>query len=457
MDEQKLTSVDASPKPEIDDTTRRKTEEIHEACRWNNVEALGRLAESEGGFLTDELRRKAWPILLGVANKEENENIAGGPDECAWKELPRHGDEDQVQLDVNRSFIYYPNDLTDAELDLRKSELSDLIVSVLRRNPYLHYFQGYHDICQVFLLVLQPLTPRATPTRTRTPSPSAPQPPPPSAPATTASTDASSSPPPPSPAAADLVARLSALRIRDFMLPTLEPTVAQLLLIPDILAAADPALRAHLADTEPFYALAGTLTMYAHDIQAYGAIARLFDVLLAREPAFSVYMFAQIVLSRRVELFENADADDPSMLHLLLSKVPQHMDLERLLADTAALFRRFPPERLRAWRRISAHSCLKTARGGAAAEGTRTQTLEDGRSFFEKHVAELRAAERRRKMVGALWAYRRRAGAVGLAVAVGLIAVYLRRGPPGASSGLWRPLTALWSRWTSGAPWTYTY
>lgn len=27
----------------------------------------------------------------------------------SWKELPRHRDEDQVQLDVNRAFIYYPD------------------------------------------------------------------------------------------------------------------------------------------------------------------------------------------------------------------------------------------------------------------------------------------------------------------------------------------------------------
>ena len=27
----------------------------------------------------------------------------------AWKEVPPHRDEDQVQLDVNRAFVYYPN------------------------------------------------------------------------------------------------------------------------------------------------------------------------------------------------------------------------------------------------------------------------------------------------------------------------------------------------------------
>ena len=27
----------------------------------------------------------------------------------SWEELPRHRDEDQVQLDVNRAFVYYPD------------------------------------------------------------------------------------------------------------------------------------------------------------------------------------------------------------------------------------------------------------------------------------------------------------------------------------------------------------
>jgi len=76
-------------------------------------------------------------------------------------------------------------DQSSQEIDRRKAELSDLILAVLRRYPYLHYFQGYHDICQVFLLVLEPQT-RAV-----------------------------------------AVARLSVLRIRDYMLPTLAPSLAQ--------------------------------------------------------------------------------------------------------------------------------------------------------------------------------------------------------------------------------------
>jgi TBC1 domain family member 20 len=232
------------------------------------------------------------------------------------------------------------------------------------------------------------------------------------------------------------------------MLTTLEPTVAQLRLIPDILGAADASLRRHLSGTEPFYALAGTLTMYAHDVQAYGDIARLFDVLLVREPVFSVYMFAQIVLDRRDELFEQAE-EDPSMLHLILSKMPQGMDFEKLIADTTALYRRYPPESLPAWKRISKASCLKTAK---SIDVCAAQTMAEGEAYFQKQLAELAAAERRKKLFRALWAHRKAVGGLGVAVMVGVIAVLLRR-----HTGLLAFLPSAWSGWSNSTTWTYKF
>jgi hypothetical protein len=78
------------------------------------------------------------------------------------------------------------------------------------------------------------------------------------------------------------------------MLPSLSPALSHLRLLPPILSAVDPELCNHLSQTQPFFALAATLTLYAHDIQEYGDIARLFDVLLARETVFSMYLFAVV-------------------------------------------------------------------------------------------------------------------------------------------------------------------
>lgn len=277
----------------------------------------------------------------------------------------------------------------------RKQELSDLITEVLRRNPYLNYFQGYHDICQVFLLVLYPTS------------------------------------------RAQAVSRLSTLRIRDFMLPTLAPALAQLRLIPSILRAVNEKLYYHLSQTQPFFALSPTLTMYAHDIQEYGEISRLFDVLLAQSPVFSVYMFAQIVLQRANELFETP-ADEPEMLHSILCKLPQPLDIEALIQDTITLFEKHPPESLSAWRTIPQYSVLKTAR---LVEDSVKQTLEDGELYFEKQVKELAWLEKRQQVWKQVYQYRKPAGTIGVAILVGVLAFYMRRpAASGVVNVLWKAL-----------------
>lgn len=48
--------------------------------------------------------RMAGPILLGDIASIDDDRV----DRTAWHHLPRHKDEDQVRLDVDRSFIYYP-------------------------------------------------------------------------------------------------------------------------------------------------------------------------------------------------------------------------------------------------------------------------------------------------------------------------------------------------------------
>lgn len=245
----------------------------------------------------------------------------------------------------------------------------------------LSYFQGFHDIAQVFLLVL-------------------------------GVDDAAAS-----------VSRLSLLRIRDFMLPSLSPSLAHLRLLPSILHAADAKLCNHLSQTQPFFALAATLTLYAHDIQEYGDIARLFDFLLAHGAVVSVYFFAVIILSRREELFD-IPADEPEMLHSVLSKLPKPLDLEALIAKTMMLYDSFPPERLpfRAWARISPFSVLKTTRGKF-----RRQSLDDGIELFEMQVAQLRREQMVEQAKATLWKYRRPVGQVGLAIFVGVMAFWLRK------------------------------
>ncbi|KAI9886683.1 MAG: Eukaryotic translation initiation factor 5A [Watsoniomyces obsoletus] len=349
-----------------------KLQEIKAANERQDFGALVTLAISAGGLLQDHVRKDAWPILLGSWDTPKIDN--------EWRDLPPHQDEHQVQLDVDRSFIYYPNNQSSQNLERRKSELSDLITGVLRRYPFLHYFQGFHDICQVFLLVLGFET------------------------------------------ALSCVSRLCLTRIRDFMLPSLSPALSHLMLLPDIVRAEDTTLWRHLSQTQPFFALSATLTLYAHDIQAYGDIARLFDVILAREPVFSIYLFARIILERKDELLD-IPPDEPEMIHSVLNKVPQSLDLDELVSKAVALQERHPPKTLRAWKQISRHSVLKTAKD---AEEIARQSLEDGAALFRKQDAELRFAEMSQKAWKSLQEYQRPALTIGLAIFVGLVAWRMR-------------------------------
>ena len=245
----------------------------------------------------------------------------------------------------------------------------------------LSYFQGFHDIVQVFLLVL--------------------------------GVDQ----------APEAVAYISLLRIRDFMLPSLSASIAHLNLLPAILYAVDRKLCLHLSQTQPFFALAATLTLYAHDIQEYGDIARLFDFLIAQPAVVSIYFFAVIILSRRDELFD-IPADEPEMLHSVLSKLPKPLDFEALVSRTMQLFEEHPPEGLPsgAWAKISVYSVLKTTRQSA-----RNQTLEDGEELFEHQALQLRRDEMQKRAMAAIWKYRRPAIRVGLAFLVGLLSIWLSR------------------------------
>ncbi|KAL4997334.1 rab-GTPase-TBC domain-containing protein [Aspergillus recurvatus] len=367
--------IDESIHSSNDDLARvnKKAEAIRTACDLHDIDALVSHATSEGGFLRDELRQLAWPILL-QSDKDTHNTLS--PESV----LPPHRDEEQIQLDVNRSFVYYP-ECPDDELSSKKHGLSRVIKQVLRNYPVLCYFQGYHDIVQVLLLVLGEER---------------------SAPA---------------------VACLSLFRIRDYMLPSLSPAVKHLQLIPAIIETADNALYQRLSGIRPFFALSATLTLYAHDIQEYSDIARLFDFLLASEPVISIYLFVAIVLSRRKELLEIPE-DEPEMLHFTLSKLPQPLDLEGLIAGAVQLFRDYPPESLSfgSWRKVSSYSVLKTTR-----DLTRPQTTNTALENFQKQTKQLRDEERREQFVGFLWSHRRTIGSMAVAVLVGAMSIWIRK------------------------------
>ena len=402
--------LDASSiKEKPDEATAEKTAAIMGACAERNLAKLIGLATSEHGLVNDTLRRSAWPILLGCTST--NDEIT--EKQRAWSELPEHRDEEQVAKDVNRAFVHYPRE-TDKQLDRRKQELSNVIVEVLRRHPSLCYFQGYHDIVQVLYLVLA--TPinhsnLSTPAATSSMSPCVPA-----------------------------VTRLSLLRIRDYMLPSLSPAIRHLELLPVILQQADPELYAHLPQVQANYALGATLTLFSHVIEEYRDITRLFDFFLASDAAVPVYFFASIILSRREELLAIEKDEDEAIFYVVLGKLPQPFDIEGRIQHTLSLYERLPPQKLKwAWWKVSSSSVLKATR---TPYDVSRLSLEDGQKLFAKqdrevriHQAYVKAVQISRRFKMRAWRYRR-PGAVGLAIAVGIYALYLGRNGRAVGLGL---------------------
>ncbi|KAJ5477438.1 hypothetical protein N7539_007582 [Penicillium diatomitis] len=367
-----------SPSAALDE----KIAAIRRACGDGDVRALVSFATSEGGLLNDELRQAAWPILLKCTQPRSVEELKPSSD------LPRHSDEDQVHLDVNRAFVYYPN-VPEEDLLKKKSQLSELITRILRNYPMLCYFQGYHDIAQVLLLVLG------------------------------------------THGAGQALARVSLFRIRDYMLPSLTPALKHLQLIPAIVGTVDPELWEHLANIQPFFALASALTLYAHDIEEYSDIARLFDFLLAQEPVVAIYLFAAIILSRKKELIEIPD-DEPEMLHFTLSKLPCPLNLEDLISSAVDIFKNHPPENLPSgsWSKIPKHSVLKTSRHHAPI-----QDVEEAVQMFHRQARQIQREEQRKQALESASRYRKTIGSVAFAVIVGVVSIYVRK--RGLDSSMW--------------------
>jgi len=138
------------------------------------------------------------------------------------------------------------------------------------------------------------------------------------------------------------------------------------------------------------------------------------------------------------------EADEPEMLFHILSKLPKPLNLESLIRRASEISSLYPPERLpgRAWRRISAYSVLKTTHG--APQPLAKQSLTDGERMFKKQAAEFKRAEAWNRQIlhtrKLAQKYKRPATYTATAVFVGVVALLLRRGGFGFSSGAWMPL-----------------
>ncbi|QSL66854.1 hypothetical protein MERGE_001241 [Pneumocystis wakefieldiae] len=207
-------------------------------------------------------RKKIWEILICPEDKKLESKID-------WKLLPVHKDENQVQLDVNRSFIHYPKNLSNVKIEKKRKELNSLIVEILRKHPNLNYFQGYHDIAQVFLLC---------------------------------------------------IGRKDAVRPLELM--SLSRIRDHLEFIKLIVQKKDQELGKHIANAPSHFALASYLTWFSHEIKDLKHILEIFDFILATDTAMVLYIYAAIIIQKKNEIMI-IDKGETDILHKFLNNLSQ--------------------------------------------------------------------------------------------------------------------------------------
>lgn len=128
---------------------RKKRREIENALNdpHTNLQVWQHFAISDYGLINDDLRRKVWPLLVGIDPKK----VEPAP---TLDELKTHPEYNQVILDVNRSLKRFPPGIPYEQRIALQDQLTVLILRVIIKYPHLKYYQGYHDVAVTFLLVV---------------------------------------------------------------------------------------------------------------------------------------------------------------------------------------------------------------------------------------------------------------------------------------------------------------
>jgi hypothetical protein len=277
------------------------------------------------GFVNESLRRRAWPLLLevpqgrdedgssaggGSAADEEKEEGKGGEAQSSVRGGSRRAREalqEQVEKDVNRSLHHFDvtQGLSEAQRAVSRQSLQRIITGVIGSNRELHYIQGFHDVCSVFLLVCG------------------------------------------EDLGYKLVERLTRLHLRDSLRANLDTVVQVLSLLYPLLEQADREVHDFLqrASVMSFFALSWVLTWFSHDLERFSDVQRIFDFLLASHPLMSLYVAASVIIHRRRGLL--ALAPEHTEIHSFLRNVPADIDVDSIIATARRLFSDYPPSTLR--------------------------------------------------------------------------------------------------------------
>lgn len=208
----------------------------------------------------------------------------------------------QVEKDVERSLWKLVQGDT-ARLKKRK-QLSLLVNSILAKHPEVHYYQGYHSVAAIVLLVCGQKR------------------------------------------AAPILDRLSCFHHRDSMNSNMDVVSELLGSVFNLMEKVDSQVHKFLVKSgvPPFFCLSWFLTWFAHNVDSLPIVSRLFDFFIVSHPDAPLYMAFVITLSRKDELLKVPC--DAAQVHKFLSTLPTDINWEELIETTGHYLVSHPPHTL---------------------------------------------------------------------------------------------------------------
>ena len=275
---------------------------IELAVKNKNVFELRKL--SRKGFVDNELRKKVWPLLLGCDDddKDDNEYIINN----------NHNYYDQIKKDTIRSMHHF--DITRSySTNKRQREqetLSRILNGIFGNNDNLHYTQGFHDMCSVFYIVCGEKL------------------------------------------GLKLSENLAKRHMRDLVRDNMNVYQFILKLLFPLLSLVDIILYNKLClnnDISSIFALSWLLTWFAHNIETFNDITRLYDFFLSTHPLMPLYFSVSLLSCSkcgvRDKLLKIKNIDQ-GQLHEFFQKYDWNINYDQIIIQCDKIFNKYPPHDL---------------------------------------------------------------------------------------------------------------
>mmetsp|Transcript_8372 Transcript_8372/g.10428 ORF Transcript_8372/g.10428 Transcript_8372/m.10428 type:complete len:671 (+) Transcript_8372:139-2151(+) len=334
-----------------------KAKTLSEALQNKNIDALEEYLRSTEGLINNEFRMKIWPLILGIGNSEDDldeailSNKQSGLDSPNLKlnrqsvtsfllndldlnDLPPHKDEDQVKLDIQRSFTVlshmqsyhqlqnesFTAIFSSSDIDQLKKCLLNLIIKILRKYPCLNYYQGYHDIASIILIVCYEQGSKSDSSKNEE-------------------------------LAFKLLEKLTVFHLRDYMITDINLSINHLKLIPSLLEVVDTDLFELIKQSSNSYilssgfhydynfyqGLSSILTFYSHDLNNLHQLLIIWDFILSYNSVIvNVYLYVALLLFHKEDIFNELNIDPNTLTNTEEPEID--IDLVHTLVSPNSLF-----------------------------------------------------------------------------------------------------------------------